>query len=70
MKKINITIIEVFDDNQNCWEWVEVVRTDDIDMNKTRKEVYMMYFGFDLEEDKDYIKANYLRGTKITNLEI
>ena len=66
---MKITVIEIINNNNN-WEWQKIVKTDEVDMNEARKEALIEYNGFDFEEDKEYIEANYLDDTKISNIEI
>jgi len=69
-EKIDVVLVECFDDNKNHWEWATVIRKESFN-DKELKEIYADFYGMsynDDEEDKKFVDENYEENTRVNHL--
>lgn len=70
--KIKVILIEIFDENNNAWEWHEIVRdTPETDIDKERKETFQEFIDFEADEEtQKYIDENWKKNTRVYHLSV
>ena len=78
MKKIDIYLVEYFNENENCWEWGNVVRQSEYTEEYARISTFADNHGVDFnsdtftgeKEDIEYVKNNWEDNTRAWSLKV
>lgn len=61
-----IYLVEVFNENENHWEWQAIRLQVNTTETEARKEAYMEFYGID--DDQEYVEKNYKENTRVFNI--
>lgn len=80
MKKIKVWLVEYFNENNNCWEWGNIIRQSEATEKQARIETMADSFGCGYNKEKEeiegdvddikYVKDNWEDKTRAWGLEI